>query len=71
MLIYLMFNSNINVINFLIMEIKLFKLILNILIIPLMVVSLSMIINGNVIGIIFFIVSILMSVIINGDNKHN
>ena len=55
----------------LIMEIKLFKLILNILIIPLMVVSLSMIVNGNIIGIIFFIVSILMSVIINGDNKHN
>ena len=66
-----MFNSNINVIHFLIMELKLFKLILNILIIPLMVVSLSMIINGNIIGIIFFIVSILMSVIINGDNKHN
>ena len=56
---------------FLIMEIKLFKLILNILIIPLMVVSLSMIANGNIIGSIFFIVSILMSVIINGDNKHN
>ena len=55
----------------LIMEIKLFKLILNILIIPLMVVSISMIVNGNIIGIIFFIVSILMSVIINGDNKHN
>ena len=35
-----------------------------------MVVSLSMIVNGNVIGIIFFIVSILMSVIINGDDKH-
>ena len=66
-----MFNSNINVIHFLIMELKLFKLILNILIIPLMVVSLSMIINGNIIGTIFFIVSILMSVIINGDNKHN
>ena len=66
-----MFNSNINVIHFLIMEIKLFKLILNILIIPLMVVSLSMIVNGNIIGITFFIVSILMSVIINGDNKHN
>ena len=66
-----MFNSNINVIHFLIMEIKLFKLILNILIIPLMVVSLSMIVNGNIIGSIFFIVSILMSVIINGDDKHN
>ena len=36
-----------------------------------MVVSLSMIVNGNIIGIIFFIVSILMSVIINSDNKHN
>ena len=55
----------------LIMEIKLFKLILNILIIPLMVVSISMIINGNIIGIIFFIVSILMSVIINSNDKHN
>ena len=53
------------------MELKLFKLILNLLIIPLMVISLSMIINGNIIGIIFFIVSILMSAIINGDNKHN
>ena len=55
----------------LIMEIKLFKLILNILIIPLMVVSLSMIVNGNIIGIIFFIVSILMSVIINSNDKYN
>lgn len=36
-----------------------------------MVVSISMIINGNIIGTIFFIVSILMSVIINSDNKHN
>ena len=53
------------------MSIKIFKWILNILIVPLMVVSLSMIVNGNIIGIIFFIVSILMSVIINGDNKHN
>ena len=53
------------------MDIKIFKWILNILIIPLMVVSLSMIVNGNIIGITFFIVSILMSVIINGDNKHN
>ena len=56
---------------FLIMELKLFKLILNILIIPLMVVSLSMIINGNIIGTIFFIVSILMSLIINSNDKHN
>ena len=53
------------------MEIKLFKLILNILIIPLMVVSISMIVNGNVIGIMFFIVSILMSVIINSNDKDN
>ena len=53
------------------MEIKLFKLILNILIIPLMVVSISMIVNGNIIGITFFIVSILMSVIINSNDKHN
>ena len=66
-----MFNSNINVIHFLIVEIKLFKLILNILIIPLMVVSLSMIVNGNIIGIIFFIESILTSVIINGIYKDN
>lgn len=36
-----------------------------------MVVSISIIINGNIIGTIFFIVSILMSVIINSDNKHN
>ena len=36
-----------------------------------MVVSLSMIVNGNIIGIIFFIVSILMSVIINRNDKHN
>ena len=35
-----------------------------------MVVSISMIINGNIIGTIFFIVSILMSIIINGDDKH-
>ena len=66
-----MFNSNINVIHFLIMEIKLFKLILNILIILLMVVSISMIVNGNIIGIIFYIVSILMSVIINSNYKDN
>ena len=50
------------------MEIKLFKLILNILIIPLMVVSISMIVNGNIIGITFFIVSILMSVIITSND---
>ena len=53
------------------MELKLFKLILNILIIPLMVVSISMIVNGNIIGITFFIVSILMSIIINSNDKHN
>ena len=51
------------------MEMKLFKLILNILIVPLMVVSISMIANGNIIGIMFFIVSILMSVIINSNDK--
>ena len=53
------------------MELKLFKLILNLLIIPLMVVSISMIVNGNIIGTIFFIVSILMSAIINSNDKHN
>ena len=36
-----------------------------------MVVSISMIINGNIIGIILFIELIFMSAIINGDNKHN
>lgn len=36
-----------------------------------MVVSISMIINGNIIGTIFFIVSILMSTIINSNDKHN
>ena len=53
------------------MEIKLFKLILNILIIPLMVVSLSMIVNGNIIGITFFFLFFIMSVIINSNDKHN
>ena len=53
------------------MNLDLFKLILNLLIIPLMVISLSMIANGNIIGIIFFIVSILMSVIINSNDKYN
>ena len=53
------------------MEIKLFKLVLNLLIIPLMVISILIIINGNIIGTIFFIVSILMSVIINNNDKHN
>ena len=36
-----------------------------------MVVSISMIINGNIIGIMFFIVSILMIAIINSNDKHN
>lgn len=37
-----------------------------------MTISLSFIINGNIIiGIIFFIELIFMSAIINGDNKHN
>ena len=36
-----------------------------------MVVSLSMIVNGNIIGITFFIVSILMSVIINSNDIYN
>ena len=52
------------------MNLDLFKLILNLLIIPLMVVSLSMITNGNIVGYILFIVLILMSVIINGDDKY-
>ena len=62
----------INVIHFfLIMDINILKWVLNILIVPLMTISLSMIIDGNIIGIIFFIELILMSAIINGDNKHN
>ena len=38
-----------------------------------MTISLSMIIDDNniIIGIIFFIELILMSAIINSDNKHN
>ena len=52
------------------MNLDLFKLILNLLIIPLMVISLSMIANGNIVGYILFIVLILTSVIINGDDKH-
>ena len=52
------------------MNLDLFKLILNLLIIPLMVVSLSMITNGNIVGYILFIVLILMTVIINGDNQY-
>ena len=52
------------------MNLDLFKLILNLLIIPLMIISFSMITNGNIVGYILFIVLILMSVIINGDDKH-
>lgn len=36
-----------------------------------MIICLSMIVDGNVIGIILLIELILMSVIINDDNKHN
>lgn len=37
-----------------------------------MAICLSIIINGNIIvGITLFIELILMSAIINGDNKHN
>ena len=54
------------------MNIKIFKWILNLLIIPFMTICLSMIIDGNIIiGIILFIELIFMSDIINGDNKHN
>lgn len=54
------------------MDIKIFKWILNILIVPLMTICLSMIINGNIIvGIILFIELILMSAIINSNDKHN
>ena len=53
------------------MNIKIFKWILNILIIPFMTICLAMIIDGNIIGIILFIELIFMSAIINGDNKHN
>ena len=52
------------------MKIKIFKLILNLLIILLMIISFSMITNGNIVGYILFIVLILMTVIINGDDKH-
>lgn len=54
------------------MDIKIFKWALNILIVPLMIICLSMIVDGNIIiGIILFIELIFMSAIINGDNKHN
>lgn len=36
-----------------------------------MVVSFSMITDGNIIGYILFIVLVLISTIINGDNKCN
>ena len=52
------------------MNIKIFKWVLNILIVPVMTICLSMIVDGNVIGIILFIELIFMSAIINGDNKH-
>mgnify|MGYP003288889060 CR=1 FL=1 len=52
------------------MNIDLFKLILNLLIIPSMIISFSMIADGNIVGYILFIVLILMSTIINGDDKH-
>ena len=35
-----------------------------------MVICFSMITNGNIVGYILFIVLILMSIIINGDDKH-
>lgn len=53
------------------MDIKIVKWVLNILIVPLMTICLSMIIDGNIIGIILFIELIFMSAIINSDNKHN
>ena len=54
------------------MDIKVLKIILNILIVPFMTICLSMIIDGNIIiDIILFIELIFMSAIINGDNKHN
>ena len=51
------------------MNINIFKWILNLLLIPLMAISFSMLIDGNIIGIILFIVSIFMDIIINVDNK--
>ena len=53
------------------MDIKIFKLILNILIVSSMVVSFSMIADGNIVGYMLFIVLILISVIINSNDKHN
>ena len=40
-----------------------------VLLIPLMGISFSMLIDGNIIGIILFIVSIFMDIIINVDDK--
>ena len=53
------------------MNIKIFKRLLNILIISSMVVSFSMIANDNIVGYILFIVLILISAIINSNDKHN
>ena len=53
------------------MNLDLFKLILNLLIILSMVISLSIITNGNIVGYILFIVLIFMSAIINSNDKHN
>lgn len=51
------------------MNINIFKWILNLLLIPLMAISFSMLIDGDIVGIILFIVSIFMDIIINIDNK--
>lgn len=53
------------------MKINILKLILNILIVLLMTICISMTIDGNIIGIIFFIELIFMSAIINSNNKNN
>ena len=54
------------------MNIKIFKWILNILIVPFMTICLSMIVDGNIIvGITLFIELIFMSAIINSNDKHN
>lgn len=51
------------------MNINIFKWILNLLLIPLIAISFSMLIDGDIVGIILFIVSIFMDIIINVDNK--
>ena len=51
------------------MNINIFKWILNLLLIPVMGISFAMLIDGNIIGIILFIVSIFMDIIINVDDK--